>query len=251
MTVESVTNIADLDDTYPELDDPKAEGDDHIRNIKTALLTDLPNITGPITSSHTELNQLDGVTVGGTSAGDIATIDDTQTLTNKTINGGAITSGTAKATTSGTTIDFTGIPSWVKKITVMLEKVSTDSTSTLELYIGGSGGIETTGYVGPICRIRTSGITVGGTSLSGVYMGSLQAATYLIDAYVTISLMDSSTNTWAFGGTAIETDASGNCVTASPVVATKSLSGTLTQLQLTTDGADTFDAGKMNILYEG
>lgn len=39
-----------------------------------------------LTATSTELNQLDGVTVGGTIAGDIATIDGTQTLTNKTID---------------------------------------------------------------------------------------------------------------------------------------------------------------------
>ena len=62
MTVESVTHISDLNASYPALDDPKAEGDDHIRNIKTALLTDLPNITGPITATQAELNVLDNIT---------------------------------------------------------------------------------------------------------------------------------------------------------------------------------------------
>ena len=51
--------------------------------------------------------------------------DATQTLTNKTIQGGAVTSGTAVASTSGTAIDFTSIPSWVKRITVMFSGVST------------------------------------------------------------------------------------------------------------------------------
>ena len=63
MTVESVTHISDLNATYPASGDPKSEGDNHIRNIKSALKTDFPNITGPVTSSHTELNLLDGLTV--------------------------------------------------------------------------------------------------------------------------------------------------------------------------------------------
>ena len=63
MALESVTHISDLNASNPVgLTDPKSEGDDHIRNIKTALLTDLPNITGPVTATHTELNLLDGVT---------------------------------------------------------------------------------------------------------------------------------------------------------------------------------------------
>ena len=55
----------------------------------------------------------------------------TQTLTNKTIQGGAITSETAKPSTSGTTVDFTGIPSWVKRITVMFSGVSTSGANII------------------------------------------------------------------------------------------------------------------------
>lgn len=62
MALETVTNIADLVITNPTPTDPKSEGDDHIRNIKKALKTDLPNITGPITATQAELNVLDGIT---------------------------------------------------------------------------------------------------------------------------------------------------------------------------------------------
>lgn len=62
MALETVTNIADLVITNPTSTDPKSEGDDHIRNIKKALKTDLPNITGPITATQAELNVLDGIT---------------------------------------------------------------------------------------------------------------------------------------------------------------------------------------------
>lgn len=65
MALESVTNIADLVMTNPTATDPKSEGDDHIRNIKKALKTDLPNITGPITATQAELNVLDGITTNG------------------------------------------------------------------------------------------------------------------------------------------------------------------------------------------
>lgn len=62
MTIESVTYIDDLDVNYPEADDPKSEGDDHIRNIKTAIKSTFPNVTGAVTPTHTELNYVDGVT---------------------------------------------------------------------------------------------------------------------------------------------------------------------------------------------
>ncbi len=63
MALETVANIKDLVATNPVgATDPKSEGDDHIRNIKKALLADLPNITGPITATQVELNLMDGVT---------------------------------------------------------------------------------------------------------------------------------------------------------------------------------------------
>jgi hypothetical protein len=58
-----------------------------------------------------------------------------------------LVSGTSVASTSGTSIDFTGLPSWVKRITVMLDGVGTNGTSSPILQIGDSGGIENTGYV--------------------------------------------------------------------------------------------------------
>jgi hypothetical protein len=65
----------------------------------TATLTN-KTLTSPkinenvaLTSTSTELNQLDGVEIGGTSSGDVVTIDDTQTLSNKTISDNLIIAG--------------------------------------------------------------------------------------------------------------------------------------------------------------
>ena len=67
----------------------------------------------------------------------------------------AITAGTAQASTSGTSIDFTGIPSWVKRITVMFAGVSTTGTSNLLLQIG-SGSIVVTGYTGSTALVGSA-----------------------------------------------------------------------------------------------
>ena len=57
-----------------------------------------------------------------------------------------LTAGTVVASTSGVAIDFTSIPSWVKRITVNLDGVSTNGTSTYQIQLGDAGGPETTGY---------------------------------------------------------------------------------------------------------
>lgn len=51
MSVESATNIAQLDPTLPAATDPKSEGDNHIRLIKSTLQATLPSITGISTSA--------------------------------------------------------------------------------------------------------------------------------------------------------------------------------------------------------
>jgi len=56
-----------------------------------------------------------------------------------------LTLGTAVNTTSGTSIDLTSIPSWVKRITVMLNGVSTNGASIPQIQLG-AGSVDTTGY---------------------------------------------------------------------------------------------------------
>ena len=62
MGLESVTHISDLNTSNPTVSDGLSEGDDHIRNIKTALKNDFAGITGAVTATQTELNVLDGIT---------------------------------------------------------------------------------------------------------------------------------------------------------------------------------------------
>jgi hypothetical protein len=154
-----------------------------------------------------------------------------------------IASGVAIATTSGTSHDFTGIPSWVKKITLSFSGVSTSGISEKLVQIGDSGGIETTGYVGTSARMTASVLT--GNYTTGVGIRSI-AAIDVVCGILTLSLLDAATNTWSMSGV-FGTD------TAIAIISngTKSLSDTQTQLRLTTvNGTDTFDAGSINILYE-
>jgi hypothetical protein len=167
--------------------------------------------------------------------------DATQTLTNKTIQGGAITSGTAVASTSGTSIDFTGLPSWVKRITVMFDRVSTNGTSFVQVQLGTSGGFVITGYVSAASNTGT-----GISSTTGLVIYSSAASDSRIG---TMSLNLISGTRWiASGNTIIGTTANLNF----PQAGTVDISGTLDRVRITTvNGTDTFDAGSINILYEG
>jgi hypothetical protein len=162
-----------------------------------------------------------------------------------TINSGAvlgITSGTAVASTSGTSIDFTSIPSWVKRITVMFNGVSTVTTSNWLIQLGDSGGIENTGY----------------TSLVA-YTGSAIGKAVSTSGFICVTSVGS--QVWS--GQSVITLVSGNVYVQSGCVAdgvdyieasggTKTLSATLDRVRITTaGGTDTFDAGSINILYEG
>ena len=172
-----------------------------------------------------------------------------QTLTSPTINtpimgGSVITSGTSQASTSGTSIDFTGIPSWVKRITVMFNGVSTNGTSVVQIQLGTSSGIENTGYLGSSSTIQTTVTT--GVNSTGLNIMNGIADWVTFYGQMVISLLN--------GNTYVSSHVAGNSNTIPTTFlggGTKALAGALTQLRVTTaNGTDTFDAGSINILYE-
>ena len=157
----------------------------------------------------------------------------------------AITSGTAVASTSGTSIDFTGIPSYVKRITVMFSGVSTSGTSYWQIRLGTSGGIEATGYSSASMYCSTSGLNAV-NSTTGFQFYTI-GASYNYNGSMTITNLTS--NTWTENGIVANTTG-GDFVFYS--AGAKTLSGTLDRVRITTvNGSDTFDAGSINILYEG
>lgn len=168
----------------------------------------------------------------------------TQLTVSSTGSYGHLKSATAQASTSGTSIDFTSIPSWVKRITVMFNGVSTNGSSTPQIQLGDAGGVETSGYLGASSVITSVVSTSAFTAGFGIYHNS--GASAVTAGSVTISNI--SGNNWVASGTLANTDA-GRTVTTSGA---KTLSDILTQVRITTvNGTDTFDAGSINILYEG
>jgi hypothetical protein len=235
--LETTTYIDGLVSTNPTAGDPVSQGDDHVRLIKAAVLATFPNVTGAVTPTHTELNYVDGVTSA------IQTQINTHTTN---ITQATLTSGTAVATTSGTSIDFTGIPSWVKKITVSFSGVSTNGTSLPMILLGDAGGVETTTYTAAATTMSTAGNASFSTSAGFVLAGGWAASSVLSGA-CTLSLLDAATNLWVLSCTGTFSDTTANALAAG----SKALSATLDRVRLTTvGGVNTFDAGSVNILYE-
>jgi hypothetical protein len=168
--------------------------------------------------------------------------DTTKVLNSAILRQNNIVQGTAIATTSSTSHDYTGIPSWVKRITVMFSGVSTNGSSPIQIQLGDSGGIENTGYVSSGAFSGASG--GGTTSTSGLLATAATAGTVIVHGVATITYLGS--NIWAANAVLGRNDAFVFLAGGS-----KTLSATLTQIRITTvNGTDTFDAGSINILYE-
>ena len=158
-----------------------------------------------------------------------------------TVNAG----GTNPFPSSGgpTVVDFTGLPSWVKRITVMFSGVSTNATSNYLIQIGTSGGIQNTGY-SSIASVNVSNVS----STAGFILTAVQAAAALNSGSYTITLLNSSDGTWACSGTMASTTGVSGCNYGAGA---KTLSGTLDRVRITSVTPDTFDAGTINLLLEG
>jgi hypothetical protein len=170
----------------------------------------------------------------------------TQTLVAATDTLAPIIRGTAQASTSGTSIEFTGIPSWVKRITVMFQGVSTNSTGYVQVQLG-SGSFTTSGYT---TLMGYTGSSSGALSIATGFTDAISGASALRSGGVVLTNI--SGNNWlasynvasVVGGSVYATVGGGSV----------SLSGVLDRLRVigsaTGTPSDTFDAGTINILYE-
>ena len=215
----------------------------------TTALTVAQGGTGVAT--HTSKGVLIGngtsavTTVSPGTSGNVLTSDGTSWTSSA--GAYALTSGTVTASTSGSTIDYTSIPSWVKRITVMFSAVSTSGSSYPLIQIGTSGGLQNTGYVSDCGGTVTgSGALAGPNATTGYIVFNAGNASASLTGSVVLNLVDSATGLWVANGVARWTSQG-----VGYNGGTKTLSGTLDRIRITTvNGTDTFDAGSINILYE-
>src|SRR5690606_27685182 len=116
-------------------------------------------------------------------------------VTPATLRAEGLVSGTA-VTASGTSVEFTSIPSWVKRITINYVGVSTSGTSDLIVQLGDSGGYETSGYSGAASRTSTTVVTANHST--GFLHTYAWDGPFILHGSVVLTLVDSATNTWAY-----------------------------------------------------
>ena len=198
----------------------------------------------PDNSGSLVLQTNNGTTALTISTAQNATFAGTVTLPTGTIY--PLVSGTSVASTSGTSIDFTSIPSWVKKINVMFNGVSTNGSSIPMVQLG-AGSVDATSYTAMAGSINTANNTTrGNTNSTGFTIsGSNTAAADIHSGFITFSLFGS--NVWTCSGNLYNP----NGPSVSSISGVKTLSSTLDRVRITTvNGTDAFDAGSINILYE-
>jgi hypothetical protein len=197
--------------------------------VTTAKIANL-NVTAPKLAASLDLS------------GKTVTLGSTTTFANNSVPASAlvekITIGTP-VTASGTSVDITSIPSWVKKITILFEGVSTNGGSYYLVRLG-SGSIQTTGYLsvgdnGGAITSNSSGMVICTGDSAWTCYGHMVITRSSGNNYITSHVIGKVTPTLyvARGGGYVP------------------LSGALDRIRLTTvNGTDEFDAGSINIIYE-
>ena len=172
-----------------------------------------------------------------------ATTSTTCTGNSATATYAPLITGTAQSA-SGATVSFTGIPSWAKRITVLLVGVTTVG-SGIPAIRAGAGSYENTGYLGATVKIGSLNTTDGAAS-----------------ATTSWDIVNSASSSYIYTGQLVITKVSGNQYIISGLLqygtsnglivnGTKTFSGNISQLQLLmSTGADTFNGGSINIMYE-
>lgn len=176
------------------------------------------------------------MTIQFSGSGNPATIDGTD-------YGITLVPMTAQVSTAGTSITFSSIPSWARRLTVVLQGVSTTGLADLVVQLGTSAGITISGYLSTTVQTNIASGDGGSSSTVGFVIRNAAAANV---ASVIMQITNITGNQWV----------SSHCGKLSTALVVYgggdvSLPGTLTSVRVTTDtGVPTFDAGTINVMYE-
>jgi len=155
---------------------------------------------------------------------------------------GSATFGTVVDTSTGaTSYTVTGLPSGVKKIAFAYGGISTNGTASVQIRVGPSGGVVNSGYAGAVYDGTTATLKT-----DGFYIDDFGAAAVVRHGRGDMQLIDASTNTWSWDTKTLSSDSNRAMRSGAGTI---SLAGALERFQIIANGTDTFDAGKLNILY--
>ena len=185
----------------------------------------------------------------GTVTVAVPAVAGTNTVTIPAVTGTAVVSGQNSAitaatalTASGSSVDFTSVPSWVKRITVILNNISFAAAGTLKIRIG-AGSLSTSGY-SSIGSVFNNGPAITISSVTdGVSAVSSSSGTTQIIGQAVLTLIN--TNEWVCAGSFGRITDNLSVITQGSIT----LGGTLDRVSLVAT-TSTFDAGTVNIFYE-
>lgn len=187
-------------------------------------------------SSETQTGLIELATTAEARAG----TDATRALTPARLKDAQIQNATP-ISASGAAVDFTGIPSWAKRVLMVVQAGSFSGAGSLRMQLGTSGGVIASGYSGSHSLVTNSVVTafagngfeIGAASAGNVFTGILQLVRITGDVWV-------GNGVFSLGDTPCTMTTSGYV----------SLPGTLDRVRFTSTSGANFDGGVVNVFWE-
>ncbi len=152
--------------------------------------------------------------------------------------GSSIVAGTAQTPTTENA-DFTGIPSWAKRVTIAFSQLSTDASTAVTLRLGTGGVFATSGYSGAVWNGQA------GVTLTSAFLLDVSGQTSATTRDGSITLHNVSGNTWVAAGLITR-----STIVVSSMTGTVTLGGVLDSVRLLSGSGNLFDGGSVNVFWE-